>query len=405
MAACFLLVTSFQPRDHCLDRNHGVVDQQAEGDDQGAERDSLKIDPEEFHRHEDRGKDERDRDRHYGARAQAEGDQADREDDCDGLPQGLHEVVHRVLNGDGLVGDERRFDPDWQVRRDLRHRLLDVAPEGQDVAACAHRDGEPDAISSIDAEHRLGRVGGPARDARDVAQANDPTVLCDEVDGKNILLGPERTRDADEDLLVLGLHDARGGDGVLGVQRGDQFGAVDPQARQLLGREFNVNALVLGPKNVDLGYIRQLEQLLADVNDVIPQLPVCESVRGEAVDDAVGVAELAVEAGADDSLGQRVADVAHLLAHLLPDARHLCRRRRVLQVDEDRGLPRARVALQVVQARRFLQLALDAVGNLLERVADRGARPCGLHHHGLDGEVRDLRSVRAGGRIRSRLPR
>ena len=115
--------------------------------------------------------------------------------------------------------------------------------------------------------------------------------------------------------------------------------------------------------------------MLADVNDVIPQLPVGKAVRGEAVDDTVGVAEVAVEAGADDPLRQRVADVTHLLAHPLPNARHLCRRRRVLQVDEDRGLPRARVALQVVQARRFLQLALDAVGNLLERVADRGARP------------------------------
>ena len=79
-------------------------------------------------------------------------------------------------------------------------------------------------------------------------------------------------------------------------------GAVDPQARQLLGREFNINALVLGAENVDLGNVRQLEELLADVNDVIPQLPVCESVRGEAVDDAVGVAELVVEAGADDAL-------------------------------------------------------------------------------------------------------
>ena len=212
----------------------------------------------------------------------------------------------------------------------------------------------------------------------------------DEVDRQDVLLGPERARDADEDLLVPGLHDARGGDGVLGLQRGDQRGAVDPEARQLLGRELDVNALVLGPENVDLGDVRQLEQLLADVVDVVPQLPVREPVRGEAVDDAVGVAELVVEAGADDSLRQRVADVADLLAHLVPDVRHLRRGRRILQVDEDRGLARGRVALQVVQARRLLQLALEAVGDLLERVADRGARPCGLHHHGLDGEVRIL---------------
>ncbi len=64
--------------------------------------------------------------------------------------------------------------------------------------------------------------------------------------------------------------------------------------------------------------------------------------------------------------------------------------RRVLQVDEDRGLARGRVALQVVEVRRLLQLALEPVRNLLERVADRGARPCGLDHHGLDGEVRIL---------------
>ena len=188
---------------------------------------------------------------------------------------------------------------------------------------------------------------------RDVAEANDPTVLCDEVDGKNVLLGPERARDADQDLLVGGLYDARGGDGVLRLQRGDQFGAVDPEARQLRGRELNVNALVLRAKNVDFGYIRNLQQLLADINDVIPQLPLCESVRGEAVDDAESVAELVVEAGPDDVLRQRVADVAHLLAHLVPDVRHPRWGRRILEVDENRGLPRGRVALQVVEARAF----------------------------------------------------
>ena len=96
--------------------------------------------------------------------------------DGDGLPQGLHELVDRVLDRHGLVGDERRLDADRQVRRDLRHGVLDVVPEGQDVAALAHGDGEPDALLSVDAEHRLRRIGGTARDARDVAQADDPAV-------------------------------------------------------------------------------------------------------------------------------------------------------------------------------------------------------------------------------------
>ena len=62
---------------------------------------------------------------------------------------------------------------------------------------------------SVDAEHRLRRVGGAAGDARDVAQADDPAVR-DEVDGEDVLLGPERARDADEDLFVPGLHHAPG---------------------------------------------------------------------------------------------------------------------------------------------------------------------------------------------------
>ena len=146
-----------------------------------------------------------------------------------------------------------------------------LRPRCQDVAALAHGDGEPDGRSSVDAEHRLRGVGGAARDVRDVAEADDPAVR-DEVDGQDILLGPERARDADEDLLVPGLHDARGGDGVLGLQRRDQRGAVDPEAGQLLGRELHIDALVLGAEDVDLRDVRELEKLLADVVHVVPQL-------------------------------------------------------------------------------------------------------------------------------------
>src|SRR3954449_8759099 len=108
-----------------------------------------------------------------------------------------------------------------------------------------------------------------------------------------------------------------------------------------------------------------------------------EPVRSEAVDDAVGVAEFVVEAGAYEPLRQRAADVAHLLADLIPDVRHLRRRRRALQVDEDRGPARTRVALQVIEVRSLLQLALETIRDLLERVADRRAGPVRLHHHGL----------------------
>ena len=67
-----------------------------------------------------------------------------------------------------------------------------------------------------------------------------------------------------------GLHHALRGDGVLGVEGGNQRGAVDPEARQLLGRELHIDALVLRPENVDLRDVRQLKEPLSDVVHIVP---------------------------------------------------------------------------------------------------------------------------------------
>ncbi len=224
-----------QPGDHCFDRDQRVVDQQAKCDDQGAQRDSLKVDPGKLHRDKYRGEHERDGQRHHRSRPQAQTDQAHGENDADGLPQPLHEVVHRVRDGYGLVGDERRFDADRQVGRDLGHGASDVLPESPDIAAPALGDSEPDARMSVDAKHRLRRVGRATCNMRDIAEADDPAVLCNEVDRRDILRGLERAGDADEDLFSPGLHHARRSHGVLCLQRANQVGAVDPKPGQLRG--------------------------------------------------------------------------------------------------------------------------------------------------------------------------
>ena len=58
---------------------------------------------------------------------------------------------------------------------------------------------------------------------------------------------------------------------------------------------------------------------------VVAQFAMGEAVGGEAVDQAEGVAEIVVEARSDDAGGQRAADVADVLAHLIPDVRHFRR--------------------------------------------------------------------------------
>src|SRR6516164_8871873 len=68
--------------------------------------------------------------------------------------------------------------------------------------------------------------------------------------------------------------------------------AIDAQPGQFLGGELDEDLLVLGTHDLDLGHVRHAQQPRADLLHMVPQLVVRESVRGEAGDDAEGVAEL-----------------------------------------------------------------------------------------------------------------
>ena len=99
-----------------------------------------------------------------------------------------------------------------------------------------------------------------------------------------------------------------------------------------------------------------------------------EAVGGEAVDQAERVAEVVVEAGPDHAGRQRAADVADVLAHLIPDVRHFGGFGRALQVDEDRRPAGDGVAAQEIEPSRLLQLALEPLGDLLQRVVHASRR-------------------------------
>ena len=115
-----------------------------------------------------------------------------------------------------------------------------------------------------------------------------------------------------------------------------------------------------------------------------------EAVSREAVNQPVGVAEVVVEARSDDTGRERAADVADVLADLVPDVRDVGGFRRAFQIDEDGGEARLGVAAQEIEALRLLQLALDALGHLLQRVVHRRAGPCRLYDHRPEGEGRVL---------------
>ena len=104
---------------------------------------------------------------------------------------------------------------------------------------------------------------------------------------------------------------------------------------------------------------------------------------------AVDVAELVVEERPLNPGRQLRLDVGDLVADLSPRSPGTSGPRSVLmQVDEDGGLAGRRVAVGVIERAQLLELLLDPVGDLVEHLVDRGARPVGLDDHGLDGEGR-----------------
>src|SRR5262249_20711080 len=60
------------------------------------------------------------------------------------------------------------------------------------------------------------------------------------------------------------------------------------------------------------------------------------------------------------------------------------------QIDEDRRLAWRRVAVGEIERTQFLELALDAVCDLIEHLVHGRTRPVGLDDHGLDRERRIL---------------
>ena len=92
---------------------------------------------------------------------------------------------------------------------------------------------------------------------------------------------------------------------------------------------------------------------------IVAKLVVREPVGGEPVDDAESIAELVVEAGADDAGGQSVAHITDAFAHVIPDVGDLPGRRAPFQRDEDCGDAGASVAAQEVESRRLLERILD----------------------------------------------
>ena len=371
---------------HHLDGDHGVVDQQAQRDDQRPGGNAVQVDAEVAHAEKGRRHHPGNGDGHHQAGAQAQAEEAHHQHDGQRLEEHAHEVAHRRLDDARLVGHLGELDADRQVGMNRRHFAVEVLAQLEHVAVLDHGHRQADRL--LAAEIHLGdrRIDVVAVDPRDVTDAQAASGH------RHARVGHRSHRvqfagDAQGNGMGRGIHGAGRHHGVLRRQRLADSLRIEAQRCQLLLRQLDEDAVVLDADEVDLGDVLQLQQALARRLDMIAQLGMREAVRGESVDGAEDIAELVVVERPDDALRQGAADVADLLAHLVPGVGHRLAARRVVQLQDDERLARLGVAARVAEEGHLLQFLLDALGHLPVHLLRRGPRPHGAHDHGAEGEV------------------
>ena len=217
--------------DHHLDRDDGVVDEQAERDDQRAERDAVQVEMDDAHDDEGDGEHQRNRQRHHDAGAPAERQEADQEHDAERLGEGFGELADGVVDDMRLVGDLLEVDALRQRGFDLRHRGFDVLAELDDVGALGHDDADAERrLAAL--MHQVGRrILEAARHRRDVAEAEARAAGFDRRVGDR-LDAVDGAGDAQRHALRAGLDGAGRDDGVLLCQRIRRWPAARSRASQ-----------------------------------------------------------------------------------------------------------------------------------------------------------------------------
>ena len=160
----------------------------------------------------------------------------------------------------------------------------------------------------------------------------------------------------------------------------------DAERCELRMAEFDEDPLRALADEVYLVHIRNPQQALPDVFGPGLQLSRAQAICGQHVKGRIDIAIFVVEARADDAGRQIAADIADLLADLVPQILDLGRRCLIGEEDADEGDARSRIAFDPVEIGKLLEFLLDLVGNLGLHLIGRGAWPGGAHHHGLDGE-------------------
>src|SRR5262249_4947365 len=323
-------------------------DQEAERDNERAERDAMQDETARIHHEKHDRQDQRHRQRDHDPGAPAEREKAHREHDDKRLGEGLDEFRHRAVDYTGLIGNLGHLDAERQLGSDGGHRPLQVLAQRQDIGAFVHGDAEAERGLAALANDEARRILVTALDGCDIAKTEDLSV------------GVHRHRRDGGGARKCAGHpqiNAIGG----GVDRSARYNRVLPRnaVKNLLWGdtkrgELGVTELdedFLRPlaDNVDLVDVRDPQQALADVLSAVLERGETQAVGRQHVECRIDIAEFIVEIRTSDAAGKLVLDIADLFSDLIPEVLHFSRRGRIRQDYLKEGTARLRIGLDTVE--------------------------------------------------------
>ena len=340
-----------------------------------------------MHDREGHGQHQRNGHRHHQPGTQAQREETHQQHDDHGFGQHAYEFAHRFTHRMRLVRDLAQFHAQRQgLLQALEFRVQRIA-QADDVAAILHRHGQANRILAHETHAWRRRIGEAAVHVGDITQ---PQGAAAGLDGEfaDVLDAFEFAADPQLQARGFCLEETGRGHRVLLIQRLLHHVHGNAQRGQLGVGQFYPDLFILQANQFHLAHVGHALQFQLDALGIVFHHRVVEAGSGQRIDVAEGIAEFVIEERADHAIRQSGADVADLLARLVPQRGDFIGMHGVARDEDHLRFARARVRADELVVAGGHQRLLDALGDLARDFIGGGARPhCAYHHH-LEGELR-----------------
>ena len=279
------------------------------------------------------------------------------------------------------------FETDGQILLDGRDFFLEVLAELEHVAAVLHRNGDADGALAIEIHARLRGLDGAALDLRDVAEAKN-LAICVDRQSLDVLDIVKRARDAQVDVVGGCLELAGRRHLVLRLERLQDRIRAHAELHELRGLGLDVDFFLLHALELDFLDVWHLHEQAARIFGRAAHFFITVAVTRHGVDRAIDVVKAIVVVRPIDAVRQLALLVLAEIAHVAPRLADLRLVHVIGEVDVDDGLARARLAVDVIEPRRVLELLFELIRDLVLHFVSRRAGPGRRNDHLADRELR-----------------